>query len=97
MTKDHVILLGAGFSKHLADLPLTDELGKRAVGRAGIAPLPAGWSFEAWLSRLAEDQPDLSEADNLANRSQFVVLADAIAEELVAYEPRAFAAPAPEW
>lgn len=55
------IILGAGYSKAAAGLPLTDGLGNqlrrrvpRLVQRA-VRPFKRG-SFESWLSRIAEPQ-----------------------------------------
>src|SRR6266568_3205067 len=69
-----VLILGAGFSRAISDAaPLTDELGNLVVSRMSDDRLPAhprgfeGGSFEVWLSRLGEDQPDLSVEANLLN------------------------------
>lgn len=68
-------ILGAGFSKAVSHcMPLTDALGKEVWGRmwsAGVDPVARSYSgtgFEAWLSRLAEPQPDLSMVENHENR-----------------------------
>jgi hypothetical protein len=73
-----VLLLGAGFSRAISSLmPLTDELGADTLGwlsRSGVdvgARRYKGIGFEAWLSRLAEPQPDLTTAENLANQTLF--------------------------
>lgn len=84
-----VLILGAGFSKALSGaMPLTDELGDEAVdlvrAQSPIA-LPnhfSGGRFEAWLSRLAEEQPDLTVAENLVNRTVFELTTEAIASVL---------------
>lgn len=81
-----VVVLGAGFSKAVCEnFPLTDELGDRVVkllqseGHSVQRPLPYhGKKFEAWLSRLAEPQPDLAEADNLRNSELFTRITGAI-------------------
>jgi hypothetical protein len=84
-----VVILGAGFSKALAEaMPLTDELGEdvlEKVVQGSALRLPerfSGGQFEAWLSRIAEDQPDLSVADNLANRALFQRCSEALASVL---------------
>jgi hypothetical protein len=80
-----VVILGAGFSKALSQaMPLTDELGEDVlkVVQGSTLRLPerfSGGQFEAWLSRIAEDQPDLSVADNLANRALFQRCSEALA------------------
>jgi hypothetical protein len=85
-----VLILGAGFSKALSKtMPLTDDLGNElvtdlrdlALGRA----LPDhfhGGQFEAWLSRLAEEQPDLSPTENIANRYLFAQCSELLAARL---------------
>ena len=67
MTRE-ALILGAGFSVAVSHgkLPVTADLGKQAAKRATVPrrKLPAGGfgrgRFETWLSRLAEDQPELS-------------------------------------
>lgn len=79
-------IIGAGFSKAASDsMPLIDELGHLAYGTLrtqGVHPpkWPSVANFEAWLSRMAEDQPDLDHAENLSNRSLFVRASEAIAD-----------------
>jgi hypothetical protein len=84
-----VLLLGAGFSKALsAAMPLTDELGGEVVrlvqARSPLATDKqfSSGEFEAWLSRISEDQPDLTSAENLANRALFQQCSDALADVL---------------
>ena len=67
----HIVILGAGFSKAVdCRMPTSDELGDEvrerldASGNGLPAELTRG-SFEEWLSRLAEDQPDLLEHEVL--------------------------------
>ena len=78
-----VVLLGAGFSKAVScQFPLTPELGQHALDEAGVPQhqRPAkGTGFEAWLSRIGEDQPYRSVEDNLAARRLFVQMSTAIA------------------
>ena len=81
-------------------MPLTDELGRAAAARAGIVDdrWTAGTiTFEAWLSRLAEQQPDLDDAQNLRNRSDFLRLSDAVADTLVEAEDEVRSASPPAW
>jgi len=92
MTSRHVILLGAGFSKAIGcRMPTSDELGKevkeRLNSRGNALPeaLTKG-SFEEWLSRLAEDQPDLFEHENLQRRQYFSLISRTIAEVIDEHE-----------
>ncbi len=68
--EQRVTILGAGFSKAMSDaMPLTDKLGDLVLKRIASTPnfsAPRSYPgcFEAWLSRLAEDQPDLNAASN---------------------------------
>lgn len=81
-----VFVLGAGLSAALSPrMPTTDKLGTEALKALDPSSLrmPASFSdgtFEEWLSRLAEDQPDLDEAENLRYRAAFVQLSEAIAD-----------------
>jgi hypothetical protein len=71
-------VLGAGLSHAISPrLPLTDELGN--VVRARVSEAAArsargftGGYFEAWLSRLAEPQPDLLDHENASNYGLFL-------------------------
>ena len=96
-----VLVLGAGFSRAIAEaMPLTDELGNLALKRAGFDERDwwaTGWTFESWLSRLAEDQPDLDEAENLLNRSRFASLLASIGEVICERQDAAFETSAPDW
>jgi hypothetical protein len=70
-------------------MPLTDDLGNLvlAVAQANSdipithRPFENGL-FEAWLSRIAEDQPDLSTVENLANRMLFQLCSQSLASVL---------------
>lgn len=88
-----VVILGAGFSRAVNDhMPLTDELGRKAVRLAGLEGDPRvpefgqGFTFEEWLSLLADDQPQLSEAANKANGALFARLKESLAEVLTSGE-----------
>jgi hypothetical protein len=86
-------------------MPLTDELGGRAIeslqAAGHIRATQAGFgpelSFESWLSLLSEEQPQLSEADNRDNAALFARLRDAIAAHLVDAQRQALLQPPPSW
>lgn len=73
-----VFVLGAGLSHAISDaMPLTDELGNLVRARVpeAAARSPRGFKggyFEAWLSRLAEAQPDLLDHENATNYGLFL-------------------------
>jgi len=101
-----VLILGAGFSRAVSEyMPLTDELGKLAIDVAGLEHDPraprrnftSSFSFENWMSLLAEDQPHLSEPENLVNAALFAQLRDAINTVLASAEATVFHDPAPAW
>lgn len=84
-----VLILGAGFSKALSEtMPLTDELGDRiaerllAGGEVRLDRRFQSGEFEAWLSRIAEDQPDLTAVENLKNRALFQACGESVASVL---------------
>lgn len=78
-----VVILGAGFSKAVSyQFPLIKELGQYALDEAGVPQHERpeeGTGFEAWLSRIGEDQPYRSVEENLAARRLFVQMSTAIA------------------
>lgn len=78
-----VFVLGAGFSKAIADsMPTSNDLGTEVLSRLKDLGPPAEMTrggFEEWLSRLADDQPDLEEYENLQRRSYFSLIARWIA------------------
>ncbi len=96
-----VVILGAGFSQAVSECyPLTDELGALALERAGIPASerpPKATRFEAWLSRLAEDQPYRSVEDNLRARARLVEMSRALTGVLREREAHALAGSAPAW
>jgi len=100
-----VLVLGAGFSRAVSTaLPVTDELGRLVMkhlhdtGQDVRTPRPyLGRRFEAWLSRLAEPQPDLDEADNLRNRELFVRVTNAVRDVVEAAQLEAIGNRPPWW
>lgn len=95
------MIVGAGFSHAVSErYPLTDELGRLTLERAGIPKKdhpPAGSRFETWLSRFAEDQPYRSVEDNHRARARFLELTRALTAVLRERELEALASPAPGW
>ncbi len=79
-----VFVLGAGLSLAISDkMPLTDTLGNLVSSRVpAVAARSArgftGGYFEAWLSRLAEPQPDLLDHENQSNHGLFLHVTDNI-------------------
>jgi hypothetical protein len=71
-----------------------------ATSDAGLR-VPAGrfsdGYFEAWLSRLAEPQPDLRDDENLHNRAWFVRLTELIRTVLVTRQQRVMGNAPPWW
>ena len=90
MVAEDVLILGAGFSKAISDhMPLTGRLGEQALDilRAKGVSVPSrtfsNQQMEAWLSRLAEPQPDLSAAENAQNRALFLHMSVALRHVLL--------------
>lgn len=98
-------ILGAGFSKAVSPtMPITDELGRRAISTlewADNADIPAfsasGITFESWLTWLSERQPYLSEAEHLRDRARFAELSSALARVLRDAQLRASELGSPAW
>ena len=84
-------LLGAGFSKAIySGMPLMDDLGRELVGALNLdrdTLVPFGGNLETWLSYLAEDQPWLSDKENLKNTALFMGASEAIAEFIELSDP----------
>lgn len=84
-------------------MPLTDELGRLVLERLSPAQVSAparafeNGYFEAWLSRLAEPQPDLRDDENLRNQAAFVTISEAVREVLVRQQALVMASPPPRW
>ncbi len=97
------VVLGAGFSKAVdAAFPLVDELGELVRGlvpeaMSSAPPRFLGGSFERWLSRIAEPQPDLDDVANLANARDFARVTSAIHRVMVSIEATVFAGDIPWW
>jgi hypothetical protein len=97
------VVLGAGFSKAVDEtFPLVDELGEavRTLAPDALATAPpefVGGSFERWLSRIAEPQPDLDDATNLGNARDFAVVTTAIHKIMVGHEASVFRSEIPWW
>lgn len=95
-------VLGAGFSKAVADLPLTDELGTEVLRRVpslrsrAVRGFSDG-SFETLMSRMAEPQPDLTDVVNAENRALFTASTVALQQVLLEHEARALTMPIPDW
>jgi hypothetical protein len=98
-------VLGAGFSRALSpDMPLTDELGMLVLDRidgVDASRLPAkafrDGDFEVWLSRLADDQPHLSHAENLENHALFARVSARIRDVLLERQHSVLSGQEPEW
>ncbi len=56
-----------------------------------------GGNLEQWMSFIAVDQPWLSAADNLSNRSLFERVRTVLANAIVHAEERAISADLPDW
>jgi hypothetical protein len=104
--REHVtlgVILGAGFSKAVdPSFPLVDELGElvRKWSPDALASAPRKFvdgSFERWLSRIAEPQPDLNDAANLGNARDFAVVTTAIHEIMTNIEADVFRTEIPWW
>ena len=98
----HVAILGAGFSRAISEaMPTLQTLGERVITQLGLAeasPLDEfDGSLERWMSFLSADQPWLSEAGNLRNRSVFVDAAQAVSDAIATAEQEAVAQPVPQW
>jgi hypothetical protein len=104
MLMKQVLIFGAGFSHAIADqMPMTNVLADQIMDhlRADGVDVPAtafsGSQFEAWLSRLAEPQPDLDEARNADNRALFIRVTKALREVMMQRQNDAYAAGPPWW
>lgn len=100
------MIFGAGFSNAISTrMPLVNDLGVLAIERAGLDrdteipsfPFSAAFTFENWLTSLAEDQPHLSQAENSQNRALFTRLKTAIAQVLTEIERSVVEEDQPPW
>ena len=74
-----VFILGAGFSKAVSDLmPDTNELGRLIAEKLEIPSNLTRGTFEDWLSRLGEVQPDVLPADNFQRQNYFHQIVETI-------------------
>lgn len=84
-------------------MPLTDELGGLVLGELraeGLVGPPSGFAggyFEAWLSRLAEPQPDLPDHANLHNQAWFSRITEQAHSVLANRQAQALTSSAPDW
>ena len=98
-----VIVLGAGFSAAVSsEMPMAGHLGELiadSLTSTGVT-VPrnkfTGPQLEAWLSRLAEPQPDLDEPRNLENRALFLRVSEILREVLLECQARVLAG-TPNW
>lgn len=95
------VLLGAGFSRAVnGRMPLLSDLAEGVLDKLSLDPRvlePFGNDLEQWLSYLAQEQPWLSDADNLRNQAQFLEVAAAISSAIRDAERRAAEEPMPTW
>lgn len=86
-------------------MPDTNKLGQDAIEYAGLTAdpnvpkLPFGdaFSFEAWLSLIAVEQPHLTEAENLHNRELFAALRESIHYVVSSTQSATFLRAMPIW
>jgi len=100
----HVLVLGSGFSHAVsAHMPMTDTLAGLVMDRLradGIAAPHGPFTssgFEAWLSRLAEPQPDLDDAENWENRALFLRVSRGLRHVMLECQKDAFKNAPPWW
>lgn len=101
------VILGSGFSRAISDsMPTLTQLRDLVLQDLSVTvrePVTArhlekfGGSLEQWMSFLAVDQPWLTEAENLANRSLFEHVRESLARCITSAEGRALATPPPDW
>ena len=98
------VVIGAGFSRAISTaMPVTDVLGSSVRARLPIADrsnVPAAFSdgsFEQWLSYLAEEQPHLSQSENLQARALMYKVVEATEDILGEDQRKALEKAVPEW
>lgn len=106
-----VVLLGAGFSRNVnIAMPLERDLGKMVSEyisnnsqTTGVVTLPNvvekgnTGAFEAWLSRLSEDQPYLDEVTNRQRTAEYAAVTRALVEVLQEAQISTLKNPLPSW
>lgn len=96
-----VVILGAGFSRAASrHFPLMDELGVDALDEAEVAEderPQEGKGFEAWLSRISDDQPYRTAEENLTARQLFLRVSTAIANIMRDKQRLALGVEPPSW
>lgn len=97
----HAVVLGSGFSRAISPLmPTLSELRDIVLDDLGIRIeelKPFSGNLEQWMSFIAVDQPWLTDADNLSNRSLFERVRSSLAQSIFSAENRAIAEPTPDW
>ncbi|WP_375405745.1 hypothetical protein [uncultured Amnibacterium sp.] len=99
---NHVVLLGAGFSRALSEsMLLLKELGQRVVaklgGQGGEDLERFGGDVEEYLTFIGADQPWLSEEENLLHRALFGETVAALREVIAEAQREATDAHLPQW
>lgn len=101
MPSSPFVILGAGFSHAINQhMPLLPDLSREVMSQLGrdMEELdPFGGDLEQWLSYLAQDQPWLTDSDNLRNRALFREVAEVVAITIDEAEAAALQAPMPSW
>ena len=97
----HAVILGSGFSRAIgASMPTLSELRDSVLNELAIEPQaldPFRGNLEQWMSFLAADQPWLTDADNLGNRSLFERVRTALARSIIKAENETLAFAMPDW
>lgn len=96
------MLLGSGFSRAISDaMPTMGELGDQVIYDMQIHPFMIdefNGDLEQWMSYLSVDQPWLSTAQNLRNRSVFTEVSASVARCIFRAESEVMAlTPLPTW
>lgn len=101
MTRSPFVILGAGFSRAIAQpMPLLADLSRdvmKRLGRSLDELRPFAGDLEQWLSYLAQDQPWLTDSDNFRNRALFREVAETVAVTIDEAETIALQSPMPVW
>jgi hypothetical protein len=101
VTSREVFILGAGFSRAVSPhMPLVDELSRHVLSKDTLADrrlTSFANDFEMCLSYLSEDQPWLSEAENLSNRATFLQASGSLATVILRFQGNALKEEMPQW